>query len=107
MAAPLDIVIIGLSIRSSWGNGHATTYRALVRELVRRGTALGLGLIGLSEDLAVLLVLSASGLPAPSIRPRRAPRRPCDPSTITTASHSCASGVTQAVSSATPCAQYR
>ena len=31
------IVILGLSITSSWGNGHATTYRALVRELVRRG----------------------------------------------------------------------
>ncbi len=30
------IVIIGLSITSTWGNGHATTYRGLVRELVRR-----------------------------------------------------------------------
>jgi spore maturation protein CgeB len=34
---PLDIVILGLSITSSWGNGHATTYRGLVRELTRRG----------------------------------------------------------------------
>lgn len=33
----LRIVILGLSITSSWGNGHATTYRALVRELVQRG----------------------------------------------------------------------
>lgn len=33
----LDIVILGLSITSSWGNGHATTYRALVRELCARG----------------------------------------------------------------------
>jgi len=33
----LRIVIIGLSITSSWGNGHATTYRGLMRELVRRG----------------------------------------------------------------------
>ena len=33
----MHIVILGLSITSSWGNGHATTYRALVRELVRRG----------------------------------------------------------------------
>jgi len=33
----LDIVILGLSITSSWGNGHATTYRALVRELAARG----------------------------------------------------------------------
>lgn len=34
---PLDIVIIGLSITSSWGNGHATTYRALMRALDQRG----------------------------------------------------------------------
>jgi spore maturation protein CgeB len=33
----LNIVIIGLTITSSWGNGHATTYRGLVRELSRRG----------------------------------------------------------------------
>ena len=33
----LDLVILGLSITSSWGNGHATTYRGLVRELARRG----------------------------------------------------------------------
>jgi spore maturation protein CgeB len=33
----LDIVIFGLSITSSWGNGHATTYRALIRALARRG----------------------------------------------------------------------
>ena len=32
-----DIVILGLSITSSWGNGHATTYRALVKALTRRG----------------------------------------------------------------------
>ena len=38
MNAPaLDIVILGLSITSSWGNGHATTYRGLVRELEARG----------------------------------------------------------------------
>lgn len=34
---PLRITILGLSITSSWGNGHATIYRALVRALVRRG----------------------------------------------------------------------
>jgi spore maturation protein CgeB len=33
----LSIVFLGLSITSSWGNGHATTYRGLVRELCRRG----------------------------------------------------------------------
>ncbi len=36
-AGSLRIVIIGLTITSSWGNGHATTYRALVRALTRRG----------------------------------------------------------------------
>src|SRR3954462_8727663 len=33
----LRIVVIGLTITSSWGNGHATTYRGVVRELVGRG----------------------------------------------------------------------
>ncbi|HYC46003.1 MAG TPA: glycosyltransferase [Burkholderiales bacterium] len=33
----LKIVLLGLSITSSWGNGHATTYRGLVRELARAG----------------------------------------------------------------------
>jgi spore maturation protein CgeB len=33
----LDIVILGLSITSSWGNGHAVTYRGLMRELSARG----------------------------------------------------------------------
>src|SRR5206468_5714381 len=33
----MRFVFLGLSITSSWGNGHATTYRALVRELVARG----------------------------------------------------------------------
>jgi spore maturation protein CgeB len=33
----MNIAIFGLSITSSWGNGHATTYRALVRALAARG----------------------------------------------------------------------
>lgn len=33
----MRIVICGLSITSSWGNGHATTYRGLVRELSNLG----------------------------------------------------------------------
>ena len=33
----LDLVILGLSITSSWGNGHATTYRCLLRGLAQRG----------------------------------------------------------------------
>ncbi len=32
-----NIVVLGLSITSSWGNGHATTYRALIKALKRRG----------------------------------------------------------------------
>lgn len=33
----MKIVICGLSITSSWGNGHATTFRALARALRARG----------------------------------------------------------------------
>jgi len=33
----LKIVIFGLSISSSWGNGHATTFRSLLRALAKRG----------------------------------------------------------------------
>jgi len=33
----LDIVVVGLTITSSWGNGHATTYRGLAKALARRG----------------------------------------------------------------------
>lgn len=33
----LRIVFLGLSITSSWGNGHATTYRGLLKELHRLG----------------------------------------------------------------------
>jgi spore maturation protein CgeB len=31
------IVVLGLSLSSSWGNGHATTYRALLKALAERG----------------------------------------------------------------------
>lgn len=33
----MKIIICGLSITSSWGNGHATTYRGLVQALCRLG----------------------------------------------------------------------
>ena len=33
----MKLVVLGLSITSSWGNGHATTYRGLLREMTRRG----------------------------------------------------------------------
>ncbi len=33
----MKIVILGLTITSSWGNGHATTFRGLVRETAARG----------------------------------------------------------------------
>src|SRR5437762_8540759 len=36
-SSSLELVVLGLSITSSWGNGHATTYRALMRELSARG----------------------------------------------------------------------
>jgi len=33
----MKIVIYGLTITSSWGNGHATTYRSLCKALAKRG----------------------------------------------------------------------
>ncbi|SRR5690606_24433914 len=33
----MKLIFLGLSITSSWGNGHATTYRGLCRALRRRG----------------------------------------------------------------------
>ncbi|BCM17905.1 glycosyltransferase [Mesorhizobium sp. J8] len=37
MTRPLDIVFLGLSLSSSWGNGHATTFRGLLRALSELG----------------------------------------------------------------------
>jgi nucleoside-diphosphate-sugar epimerase/spore maturation protein CgeB len=37
MTAPIKLVVLGLSLSSSWGNGHATTYRALIKALSERG----------------------------------------------------------------------
>ena len=34
---PLDIVVLGLSLSSAWGNGHATTYRSLLKGLAAEG----------------------------------------------------------------------
>jgi spore maturation protein CgeB len=36
-APQLDCVFLGLTITSTWGNGHATTYRALLKEFAARG----------------------------------------------------------------------
>ena len=33
----MRIVVLGLTLSSSWGNGHATTYRALIAALAARG----------------------------------------------------------------------
>ncbi|UFS72148.1 glycosyltransferase [Geomonas sp. RF6] len=33
----MKLVVLGLSITSSWGNGHATTYRGLLREMAHLG----------------------------------------------------------------------
>lgn len=35
----MKLVVLGLSITSSWGNGHATTWRALLRAFAARGHA--------------------------------------------------------------------
>lgn len=37
MSISPDIVFIGLTITSSWGNGHATTYRSLIKALNSHG----------------------------------------------------------------------
>ncbi len=37
MSARMRIVVLGLSLSSSWGNGHATTYRALLKAMAQRG----------------------------------------------------------------------
>ena len=37
MDKKINITILGLSITSSWGNGHATTFRGLIRELNKNG----------------------------------------------------------------------
>lgn len=37
MRRPLRLVVLGLSLSSSWGNGHATTFRALLRAFAARG----------------------------------------------------------------------
>jgi len=36
----MKIVVFGLSVTSTWGNGHGTTYRALLRALHERGHAI-------------------------------------------------------------------
>ncbi len=33
----MKLVVLGLSLSSSWGNGHATTYRALLKAFAARG----------------------------------------------------------------------
>lgn len=47
MMCQFDIVILGLSITSSWGNGHATTWRSLVRGL----SGLGYKVLFLERDM--------------------------------------------------------
>jgi spore maturation protein CgeB len=37
IGAPLKITLFGLTLSSSWGNGHATPYRAILRALHRLG----------------------------------------------------------------------
>lgn len=37
MSGHYDFVILGLSLSSSWGNGHATTYRALIHGMQTHG----------------------------------------------------------------------
>jgi spore maturation protein CgeB len=36
----MNLVVLGLSLSSSWGNGHATTFRALLKAFAARGHAI-------------------------------------------------------------------
>ena len=38
----MKLVIFGLTISSSWGNGHATLWRGLIRALARNGALLAI-----------------------------------------------------------------
>ncbi|NDV89016.1 glycosyltransferase [Aurantimonas aggregata] len=38
MRPPFDIVVVGLTLSSSWGNGHATTFRSLLKGLDALGS---------------------------------------------------------------------
>jgi spore maturation protein CgeB len=55
----MKIIVFGLSLSSSWGNGHATTYRALSRALAARGH----DILFLERD--VLWYANHRDLPAP------------------------------------------
>ncbi|UIJ70791.1 glycosyltransferase [Aurantimonas sp. HBX-1] len=46
MRPPFDIVVVGLTLSSSWGNGHATTFRSLLKGL----DALGIRILFLERD---------------------------------------------------------
>src|SRR5690242_5316298 len=35
--APMTVVVLGLSLSTAWGNGHATTWRALLKAFAARG----------------------------------------------------------------------
>lgn len=48
MSGRLRVVVIGLSLSSSWGNGHATTYRALLGAFAK----LGHDIVFLEQDQA-------------------------------------------------------
>lgn len=37
MVRAMNVVVLGLSITSSWGNGHATTFRSLLKGMAQRG----------------------------------------------------------------------
>ena len=77
----LRVVVLGLSLSSSWGNGHATTFRALLKAFAARGHDVDeakqggaqLGVLGGEVHRAV--VEHAQRAPAPR-RQRRVDRAP-------------------------------
>ena len=77
----MKLVVLGLSLGSSWGNGHATTYRALLAAFAARGHEVLFlerevpWYAGAHRDLAEPDVLPARLLPQPGGPGRLARRR--------------------------------
>ena len=71
----MKLVVLGLSLSSAWGNGHATTWRALLSGFAARGHDLVLmgshghgALVGMLLGSTVSKVLAASKKPVLVVR---------------------------------------
>ena len=62
----MKLVVLGLSLSSSWGNGHATTFRGLLAEFAARGHDIGNidGVLGSASREAIKREQSRLGMNA-------------------------------------------